>query len=81
MLMSWQNTITESPASMTVLPDTSIPVPLRTRPPMVMPFGRPRSRTAFFVILESSCGINYATSALAFIRNLTFMTLASSIIW
>lgn len=35
----------------------------------------------FWVTLESSLAMNSATSALALIRNLTFITSASSIIW
>lgn len=81
ILMLWQNTITESPASIWVLPETSIPSPFLTRPPMVTPIGIPRSFTGFWVTLESSLAMNSATSALALIRNLTFITSASSIIW
>ena len=63
MLTLWQNTITESPGCIMVLPDTSRPTPSRTSPPMVMPTGRPRSFTGFCVTFEPSDGMNSATSA------------------
>ena len=45
IIMFKQNTTTWSPGCIWVLPITTIPSPLRTSPPMVTPFGRPKSFT------------------------------------